>query len=108
MVTTIDPLADWWVHTVTVQPLTGHGPEGDTYGTAYEVIGYLDHTRRLVRAANGSQVVSNATLLAPIATADIPVGSLVSSGATRTKVITFTRHEAGPQPTPNHVEMFLE
>lgn len=107
----IDPLSDWWVHTVTVEPYQGDGPEGPTFGAAYALPCFIDETRRLVRSSTGEQVVSSTTVLAPATSATVPPGSRVTLsvlfGGHATTVLAFARNDAGGQPTPNHVELSL-
>jgi hypothetical protein len=56
------PLIDMFrVHTVTVEPQLGEGSTGDVYGPAESVLGFLDYERKLVRSAEGAEVVSEAT-----------------------------------------------
>lgn len=106
-----DPLADWWRHTTTVERLTGHGAYGPVHAPAADVVGAIDHRRRLVRAADGEQVISETTVRYPPTTAAIPPGSRVTLPAThggRTAVvIAESRHDTGGQPTPDHLEVAL-
>jgi hypothetical protein len=50
--------------TVTVKPLTGQGAYGPIYGPVVSVRCRLDHERKLVRSATGSEVVAEATVYA--------------------------------------------
>lgn len=106
-----DVLADWWVHTVSVQRWTGTGPSGDVYAAATSVTGFLDDTTKLIRAADGSQVTSSATFFAPLGTAYVPTGSIVTLpaefGSRTAVVLAVSVHDAGGQPTPDHIELAL-
>ena len=107
-----DPLAQWWVHTVTVQRFAGAGAEGDTWDDPESaVLCFVSEKRQLVRAASGEQVVSETTVYFPKTVADIPPESLVTIGAPFvervTTVITASRHDGGGLPTPDHLEVAL-
>jgi hypothetical protein len=107
-----DPLASWWVHTVTVARFAGDGPEGDSWATPEAGVAcFVSEKRALVRAPNGEQVVAETTVYFPRSTADIPPGSLVTIGAPftarTTTVIATSRHDGGGLPTPDHLEVAL-
>lgn len=106
-----DPLADWWVHQVTVKRRAGSGAYGDVYDAPQTLTGMVDDSTRLVTNAQGEQVASSARVFLPAATADIPLDSQVTLPATfagrTTRVIAASRHDAGAQPTPNHLEIAL-
>lgn len=107
----MDPLAAWWRHPVQVERLSGSGAYGNRYGAATTELAAIDDRRRMVRDAGGTEVVSESTVLLPIATADIPLGSRVTLpaafGARRATVLAVSRHDSGGQPTPNHLELAL-
>lgn len=110
---TADPLAQWWVHAVTVERFAGPGPEGDTWAAPVPGVPcFVEDTRKLVRAANGSEVVSETTVYFPSAEADIPAGSKVTltapfDGRTAT-VLKCSRHDGGGLPTPDLLEVALQ
>lgn len=108
---TIDPLSDWWVHTVTVTPKTGDGPEGATYGNPYAIACFVDDRRRIILGPAGEQIVSETTIYAPTATPNVPLDSVVAIGAPHpaqsATVVGFSRHDGGGLPTPDHVEILL-
>ena len=60
-----DPLATWWVHSVTIEDFAGPGPEGHTFMPARTIACFVDSTRTLVRAPTGEQVVGGGELLLP-------------------------------------------
>ncbi len=66
-------------HTVTVRPYTGAGAYGPAYGAPYTVPCLLRWKRRMVRTAEGREVVSEATITAAPG-ASLPVGSLIYQG----------------------------
>lgn len=96
-------------HTVTVEAYRGSGPYGDIYEQAVIVTPcFVDDTRRLVRAADGSQVISESTVYAPADTT-APTGSRVTlpSGRTTTVITSKARTAAG-LPLPEHVELMCQ
>lgn len=96
-------------HTVTVELYLGSSGRGDQYGPGVEVTCFVDAKRRLVRAANGSQVVSSSTVFAPLGT-DCPPRSRVTLPDGRTALVigTATRSAAGVDEAPEHLEITLE
>lgn len=108
-----DPLAVFWVHTVTVEPVQPQGPEGETFTAAYPLVCFVSAKTRLVRTSASDMVVSETTITAPAATASIPVGSRItlpdgSPDGSRTTVLRFARADGGGLPTPDHVEIVCE
>lgn len=101
-------LADFWVHTVTVRTVTGTGGMGTTYAAPAPVPCFVEEKRRLVRAPDGAQVVSEATVYAPAGTTALSPGSLVAlpSGRTAT-VITSSVLDGGDLDLPDHVAAAL-
>ena len=55
------------VHRALVRPLLGHGPYGEDYGPEFEIPCFISHKRRLVRNLESEEVVSEATVRAPLA-----------------------------------------
>lgn len=106
-----DELADFWQHTVSVERLTGGGGYGETFASPASVTGFVDDTRKLVRAAGGEEVVATATLYLPATTAEIPLNSRIilpaAFGSRPCTVVEVARHDAGTLPTPNHLELYL-
>lgn len=66
----------FWPHTVKVREVVSGGM-GTTYGESRDVLAEVRDEQRLVRAADGSEVVSSSQVTVP-ATESIPVGSLVT------------------------------
>lgn len=99
------PLEDFWVHTVTAQPLTGHGAYGPALGAPVTLTCWVDEAIRLVRDGDGAQVVSTATIHAPAGTTALTVGGKVTlpSGREAT-VLTVAVHDSGALDLPDHVE----
>jgi hypothetical protein len=74
-----DLFGEWATATVVVRDLVGHGAEGEIYDTPRVVDGvFVEHKRRLVRASDGRETVSETTLYAGPDAADIPVGASVT------------------------------
>lgn len=107
-----DPLANWYRHSVQVERFIGTGAFGDDYATATTELAMIDDTARLVRAADGSQVVSSTRLGLASTTTNIPPSSRVTLpaefGGRRTFVLAVSVGDGGGQPTPDHVELALQ
>lgn len=104
----LDDLADFYVHTVTVQTLTGSGGMGDTYTDPAPLACFVDDKRRLVRSGSGEEVVSETTVYAPAGTTVLTAESLVTlpSGRVAT-VIALSILDSGTMDLPDHVEANL-
>jgi len=106
-----DPLAQWWVHEVTVERHAADTAEGESYDPPETLRGFVNDQRRLVRAATGEQVVSETQVLLPKDTATIPVQSIVTLpaifGGRASTVVAFSRFDGGGLATPDHVEVAL-
>lgn len=106
----MDPdLVEFFVHTVSVEPFEGESGYGGTiYGAPVDVACFVDETTRMVRATDGSEVVSSSTVYAG---PDAPItnGSRVTlpSGDT-TVVVATSRHDSGPLDLPDHLEAACE
>ena len=106
----VDPLASWWRHQVSIARYEGVGAYGDKYATPVTYLGVVEDQRRLVRDADGEEVVSSSTVRLPIATPDVPLGSIVTLpgfGGRMSTVLAVSRHDSGGQPTPDHLELAL-
>lgn len=114
----LDELADLLTATVTVRPSLGTGSTGPVYGpevtlspdTGTGVM--VDDETRLVRAPDGSEVVSSTTIVArPAQAATLTVGSLVTlrSGRTTTVLTLARTPDLGDDlDMPEHVEAACE
>ncbi len=104
-----DDLADFWVHTVSVEPRTGTGANGATFGPSVTVPCFIDDTTKLVRAASGEEVVSGATVMANKSwAASFPPNSRVTVNGRVTYVLSRNIHDSGPLGLPDHVEVALQ
>lgn len=92
--------------TITIEAYEGTGPFGDIYRTAAVVRAIVDDTRRLIRAADGSEVVSETTVLVPLAT-DAPQGSRVTIADRTATVLRASRVDGQQLPVPSHLELAL-
>lgn len=91
---------------VTIEPYLGAGGAGDVYGPAVTVRVIVDDKRKLVRNAQGDQVVSETTLFCPLDT-DVPTDSRVILRGRETTVITAGRLDGQQLPVPSHLEVNL-
>lgn len=94
---------------VELAPRTGEGPYGPVFGTPATVSAIVDQTRRLVRDAQGEQVVSETTLYVQLGTA-CPDGSRVTlPDGQATTVITTSQHRGhGNDELPECLEITCE
>jgi len=106
-----DDREDFYVHTISVQTLTGTGGMGDTYAApaildpATDTGVFVDDKRKLVRTGD-AEVISETTIYGRPALATILLeGSLVTlpSGRVAT-VITIGARDSGALDLPDHVE----
>lgn len=76
---------------VSVQPYAGQGAYGPAYTAAQTVMVSLDATRRLVRDANGAEVLSEATLYVhPDDESKFPPESVVTIGTRTSRVVSVS------------------
>ncbi len=109
-------LAEFMVHTVTVQPMLGAGGMGAIRGAPMTLSPgadggvFVDDRRRLVRALDGTEVVSETTVhdVNLDHAALFTPGSLVTlpSGRVAT-VIVIAVHDSGDLDLPDHLEVAL-
>lgn len=107
---TVD-LSYFFVHTVTINRLTGAGAYGLTYDGGTATAGLVDDSDRLIRDTSGQEIVSSTTVLLPVSTPDVPIDSTVKLppqfGSRESRVISVTRRDAGPLALPSHLELAL-
>lgn len=103
-----DELDEFWVHTITVKTRTGGGSLGPTYTPPAAVTCFVEDKRRLVRNADGAQVVSETTIYAPTGTTALAPESLVTlpSGRVATVITSAVLH-GGDLDLPDHVHAAL-
>lgn len=95
-------------HTVTVEPLTGQGPYGPTYGPGVVVRCFVDAKTRMVRSPAGEQVTSSSTVYCRLDTTAPPGSRVTLTDGRATNVIAALRRDGGGLPTPDHLEVQLE
>lgn len=109
---TVDPLADWWRHQVTIAPLIGHGAYGPVHGEPEDHLARISGKARQVRDKDGTEVLSTVTVTLPITAGHVPTGSTVTLPATHggreATVIATAVSDGGGLPTPDHVSLHLE
>jgi hypothetical protein len=106
-----DPLAEFYTIPITVRRFTGRGSFGPTYAAATTEHGRVRYGAKLIRNSDGEQVVSQARITLPLATARIPVDSLVivdATSALERRVIAEERHDTGMADMPNHYTIDLD
>ena len=106
-----DPLARWWTIPIDVERLDGSSAYEESWHPPATVLCRLRNEKRLVRDADGNEVVSTSQASMPLNTAHIPVGSRVTirkgfPDATQRTVIAEARHEAAG--TPNFYSIDLD
>lgn len=102
-----DDLADFWVHTVTVEALTGSGGMGDTYAAPVPLLCFVDDKRRLVRSASGEEVISETTIYAPKGTS-LPDQSRVNLPSGRAALVISTSiFDSAALDLPDHIVLAL-
>lgn len=92
-------------HEVTIEPYLGRGAYGDTWGPGVAVRGFTDHARRVVRSAEGSEVVSESTFYAPPGTVCPTRSRVTFPDGRRSLVIAARDRDGGALPVPSHVEI---
>lgn len=96
--------------TVTIEPLEGQTGSGEpSFGSPVSVEVVIDQTRRRVLNAEGSEVISESTLVCAAGTA-CPDGSRVTlpDGHVTYSIITKTARDHGQDDLPAHTEIALQ
>jgi hypothetical protein len=101
--------AFWWVNSVTVEPYLGQTAVGPKYGDAQSVDCWVEDEIKLVRDADGSQVVSSAQVFGPLEIAAIfPPKSRVTTSTRTAFVISNNGFDSGSLDLGlDHVEITL-
>ncbi|MEU4332332.1 hypothetical protein [Nonomuraea dietziae] len=93
---------------VLVEPAEGEGPFGPEYGDQAIVRALVEAKRRLVRDAEGAEVISETTLRMQL-TETCPAGSRVTlPDGTVTYAITSAPIDGGALPVPSHLQVSLQ
>lgn len=111
----VNDIAEFFVHTATVETLAGTTGYGvDLFAapiTLDPATGngcFIDDTRRMVRSSDGEQVISETTLYTYPANAPYFVpNSRVTIRGVISRVITVNLNDSGPLDLPDHVAVTL-
>jgi len=95
-------------HQVSVEAYQGSGGTGDVYAAPVTVTGFVVEKRRLVRAPDGSQVVSESTVYAPPGTVAPPRSRVTLPSGDVTLVITAPLLDGAGLGLPDHREIACE
>lgn len=100
----------WLQHEVTVEPYDGNsGARGPRFGAPVAVPCFLEEKRRMVRAKDGTEVVSSATFYCRLDAVDaVPESRVTLPDGRVTTVLVQARHEGGKLPLPDHLEVSLQ
>lgn len=104
-----DPLAPFWKLPIVVYRKTSDGASGPIFAAADSTLkGRVKNARKLVRTADGEEVISEAAVSLPFVTPTIPVGSRVTLPDSRTAfVLVEDRHDSGLDFMPNYYSIDL-
>lgn len=101
--------AFWYPHTVSVRDITAGGM-GSSYGSARSLAAEVLDEQRLVRAADGAEVVSSTRVTVAVDAAVAP-GSLVTvwagTAAEREATVLAVQQDVNDLPLPSHLVLFL-
>lgn len=104
-----DDIAEFYVHTVTVETFQGVGAAGDVYAAPVTVPGFLEGKNVLVRDAAGQQVVAASTLYCSVADgARFTPDSKVTTGGRVSHVISQNVNDAPSLGLPEHAAIYLK
>lgn len=92
-------------HTASVRAYLGHTATGPQFAAAVDVDCYAEDRRRLVRARDGSEVVSETTIWVD-PSVNCPAESEVTVNGRTTTALTVSRFDYS-DATPNHQEIAL-
>jgi hypothetical protein len=94
-------------HTVTVEAYEGEGAHGPVYAAGVSVRALVRPQTRMVRAADGREVVSSSSAFARRGLTAPPGSRVTLPDGRTTTVIAFLDQDGGGLPTPDHVEIQL-
>ena len=101
-------LEDFYVHTVTVDVVTGGGPWGDNVQESDPLRCFIDESRSFVRDNNGAEVVSSTTITAPPEHAALfTPGVTVHLPHRDARVIAVAVADSKALDLPDHIEVSL-
>ncbi len=97
----------WFIHTATVETLTGESAYQDVFAAPSTDTGYLEGSTKLVRDQTGAQVVSSSTWYTALGNAPkYTPDSKVTAGGRTSRVIGVNTFET-PLGIEDHVEVYL-
>lgn len=100
--------AGWPLVTLQIEPYLGRGGTGDTWGPPVAVPAHVEYTRRLVRDATGSEVVSESRAFVDEGTVAPPRSRVTVPGAAApTRVLAVSAYPSGAPAEAAHVELAL-
>lgn len=106
-----DSLAQFWVHDVVVERAKASGSRVTTHDDPVTERGFVNDGTKLVRGADGKEIVSSAQVAFPSSVARIPVDSKVTLpagfGGRTSRVVVSAVGDGGGLPTPDHHEIAL-
>jgi hypothetical protein len=104
-----DDIAEFYVETATVEPFLGANNLGiDTFGPAQVIQCFADDSRRMVRNADGEQVISETTLYTyPSNAVYLVPNARVTIGSAVSRVIKSNLNTSGALDLPDHVAAVL-
>lgn len=112
-------LDEFFMQTASVETWEGAGSVGDVFAAPVVVTCFIEDKRKLVRAKDGQQVISESTMYTPITN----VGLFVANSrvtvltdtdgdeitpARKTRVIGQSAFDSGSLDLPDHLEIALE
>lgn len=103
-----EDLEEFYVHTVTVDVVTGGGPWGDEVTTSDPLRCFVDDSRSFVRDSNGVEVVSSTTITAPPEYREnFTPGTTVHLPHRDAQVIAVAVADSAALDLPDHIEVAL-
>lgn len=102
-------ISRFFVHTITAEMFTGTNGHGeDTFAAAVTVVGLMDGARKLIRGADGDEVVSEATFFTYPVNAPLFVAeSRVTYNGDVSRVVKTSVNDAPGLNLPDHVAVNL-
>lgn len=98
----------FFTSSATVEPHLGAGPDGDLYGPAVAVMGFLDDGVVLEQTTGGEQLVSRTKFYCRLSHADLfPNESRVTVNGRTLQVSGVHRRDASAFDGPSHLEVDL-
>ncbi|NUS86320.1 MAG: hypothetical protein HOY75_27260 [Streptomyces sp.] len=100
----------WLQHEVTVEPYGGpSGSRGPKFGPAVAVPCFLEEKNRMVRAKDGTEVLSSTTFYCRLDAVDaVPESRVTLPDGRVTTVLVQARHKGGKLSLPEHLEVSLQ